>query len=111
MFDCEAIAFHEDFSLRRDPLAGRFADVWPQVGDIATVIKMQFPGPAVVVQAVGDIGVLLNLADGQPSTDRMHGARRHINEVTGRHSAPISVMLDVTALEGRAKAFGSQLLF
>ena len=64
-------AGHKLFAARRLPCSMRLA-----TGDRQPVIEMKFAWAAVVVQAVGNVGVLLDLAQHQPGADGMDGARR-----------------------------------
>jgi len=65
---------------------------------------MQFPAAAVVVQAIGDVGALLDLTDRQSGTDGMDGAGWDEEGVSWSGGVPFQQMFDLT-VEGGCAGF------
>ena len=58
------------------------------------MLQMQFTWTAVIVQAISDVGILLNLTNGYARANRVNGSRRHENGIArfnGRQSSSISI--------------------
>ena len=51
------------------------AFVRTRVGDGQSLFEMQFPPASVVIQAIGDVGVLLDFAQSDAGADRVNRAR------------------------------------
>ncbi len=84
----------EPFAVR---LALRHADA---------LLEMQLARAAVVVEAVGDVGVLLDLDDRAAAADRMHRVGRDVEEVAGPDRVPHEHVLDRAVERRAAHRFG-----
>ena len=58
-------------------------------------IQMQFARPAVVIEAVGHVGVLLDLAEHDAGADGVHRMRRSEVRLAGLHRNPVHELLDL----------------
>src|SRR5260221_12000861 len=55
---------------------------------------MQLAWAAVVVEPIGDVGVLLELQERNAAADRVDRTRRHHEEVSGANRPPVHQLLD-----------------
>ena len=61
-----------------------------------TDIQMQLAAPAIIVKAIGDIGVLLHLDDVNARADRMNSSRRDVKEISRINRKPLHQIDDRT---------------
>src|SRR3546814_17359734 len=59
------------------------------LGHGETGIEMQFARPAIVIETIGAVDILLHLDDGQPRADRVDRHRLVIDEIIGMCRAPV----------------------
>ena len=66
------------------------------------LVEMQLARPAVVVKAVGDVGILLDLDQAQPGADRVNGACRNVEEIAWPDRVPFQQPFDAAVKSGLA---------
>ena len=68
-----------EVNVRGEPLQPCGSD--PVTGFYRTGDAVQLARPAIVVQAIGDVRILLHLDQRQPGADRVDGVRRQVDEI------------------------------
>jgi len=66
----------------------------PGVSDPDGLLDVQLARAAVVIEAVGDVHVLLEFEQGEPAADCVDRARRDEDEIAGADRAPVDQLLD-----------------
>ena len=80
--------------IARRPRVEEFIFVQPRDRD--PVKEMQLPWTAVVVKAVGDIGILLEFQEHDARAYRVNRSSRHIKEIARHDRMPVQQILDRT---------------
>ena len=70
---------------------------------------MKFSWPPIVIEAVGDIDILLDFSQRDPCANRMNGAGRNEIAVAWRDGLPVDDLLDRTIQRSCAKSFRGHL--
>src|SRR5277367_4616583 len=88
-FNPEVVAFCQFFAAICQGGRGSGVLMRRKVSYLRAMLQVQLARPAVIVQAVSDVGVLLDLANSQPRPNCVNCSGGNENSVAGRYGAPI----------------------
>src|SRR5258708_36040366 len=77
----------------------------PETGCPQAFIEMQLARAAIIVQPVGDVGILLDLAEGDPGADGVNRARWNEVGLARTNRNPAQPLLDLSAQRRRPQRF------
>lgn len=78
------------------------------IADREPLLEMKFPRPAVIIEAVGDIGVLLNLRESDACSDSMYRSGGNEPGFTGDSRQPAEMLHDAAVFTGGPQLFGGE---
>jgi hypothetical protein len=105
-FDAEVGAGGEELGSGGFLAGGLGAGVGGEVGDGEGFVEVEFAGAAVVVEAVGDVGDLLDFAEDEAGADGVDGSGGDEERLAGGDGAPVEEGLDFAREGGLAEASG-----